>query len=239
MVHFQGFSKTSNLIMSKGEVILNFHGIGNPSRQLTESEVSYWISAERFREIIDLCTFYDGSPFQVKLTFDDGNQSDVEIALPFLLSRKLAAKFMILSNYFDKPGFLSGDAVRDLANAGMTIGTHGLNHVAWPAISEAELRAELDESVAKLELLTGNRITVAGIPFGMYNRRVLAALRQRGFAEVYTSDGGIARSNSWLRPRTSVRSDMSNNDLERLLSGLISWRSELRRRISMKWKAWK
>jgi len=45
------------------------------------------------------------------------------------------------------------------------------------------------------------------VPFGSYDRHVLRNLRRTGVTRVYTSDGGWARSGTWLQARTSIRSE--------------------------------
>jgi hypothetical protein len=55
--------------------------------------------------------------------------------------------------------------------------------------------------------LVGSEVSYAAVPFGSYDRRVLANLRRTGVTRVYTSDGGQARAGAWLQPRTSLRAD--------------------------------
>ncbi|MEX0746107.1 MAG: hypothetical protein WD118_10945, partial [Phycisphaeraceae bacterium] len=73
--------------MNSEAVYINFHGIGAVSRPLDPGEDTVWITAEQFEEILDVL---QGRP-NVYLTFDDGNHSDVEIALPALKRRSMTA----------------------------------------------------------------------------------------------------------------------------------------------------
>ena len=91
----------------------------------------------------------------------------------------------------------------------MTIGSHGINHVAWPKLNDIELENELRASRAQLEDICGHQIIEAGIPFGRYDARVLKALRTAGYTAAWSSDGGTFHRNAFLRPRTSLRGDMT------------------------------
>ena len=95
-----------------------FHGIGTPQRVLEPGEDSYWISRDTFLGVLDRVVDRD----HVRLSFDDGNASDVEFALPALLERGLTATFFVVAGRLDQPGSLSRDDVRRLHDAGMTIG---------------------------------------------------------------------------------------------------------------------
>ena len=65
----------------------------------------------------------------IEITFDDGNASDVEVALPALRERGLAATFFVCAGRIGEPGYLDADQLRELADAGMSVGSHGWDHV--------------------------------------------------------------------------------------------------------------
>src|SRR6478609_7258795 len=107
---------------------LCFHGIGVPAgRALEPHEDSFWVGTDAFDEMLDLIA---RSPW-VRITFDDGNASDAQIALPALLRRGLRASFFVIAGRCDEPGSLSRADVRELARSGMTVGSHGLRHRNW------------------------------------------------------------------------------------------------------------
>ena len=63
----------------------------------------------------------------------------------------------------------------------------------------------LDEARGRLGAVAGTPVDEAALPLGRYDRRVLAALRSRGYRAVHTSDRRRARAGAWLQPRFSVR----------------------------------
>jgi peptidoglycan/xylan/chitin deacetylase (PgdA/CDA1 family) len=181
------------------ELILTFHGLGEPPGSVGDSERDVWIAVEWFEAIVDALP-----QAGVGLAFDDGNASDVESALPALSSRELSARFFVLAGRIGSAGYLSAEDVAELSAAGMKIGSHGRDHRDWRGLTRGELREELVSSRAVLAELAGADITEAACPFGSYDRRVLSTLRATGYQQVFTSDGGTHAVGSWLCSRTTV-----------------------------------
>lgn len=211
---------------------INFHGIGSPGRVLEPGEAPYWISRERFTAILERIVATSRQDDYV-ITFDDGNASDHDIALPALADRGLTAMFMVLSGRIGKAGSLGPAEIRDMQSAGMVIGSHGIAHRAWTTLGAEELRRELVVSKRDLEDICGRPVTSAGIPFGSYNAKVLRAVRLAGYTAAYSSDGGRMNPRAFLRPRTSVREDMDDRDIADILTGNAPLWRRLRRGAGM------
>lgn len=218
--------------MTEQKTGLIFHGIGTPGRELEPGEAPYWVSTVQFEGVLDqICTH--PHPDRFRISFDDGNLSDHDIALPRLLERGLRADFFVLAGRIDTPGSLSADHILALQEAGMTIGSHGVAHLDWRKLDDAALHVELADSRAALEAICGQPITTAGIPFGSYDARVLRALRQAGYSVAYSSDRGPMNPAAFLRPRTSVQGAMSTSDIAAILAGKMPTLRRLRRMIGM------
>jgi peptidoglycan/xylan/chitin deacetylase (PgdA/CDA1 family) len=179
---------------------LTFHGVGAPPRELEPGEADVWVSREQFLAHLDSVAGRD----DVRITFDDGNASDVELALPELLQRDLRATFFIVAGRLGEPGFLDADGVRELAGAGMGIGCHGMRHRPWRGLGDDALGEEVVEAKSILEKVVERPLTEAACPFGSYDRRVLRTLRNAGYRHAYTSDRGTADSRGFLQARNSV-----------------------------------
>jgi peptidoglycan/xylan/chitin deacetylase (PgdA/CDA1 family) len=216
---------------------LLFHGVGTPGRDLEPGEAPYWISVERFEKILDQVIRLP-DPSRIQISFDDGNASDHDIALPRLLDRGLRADFFVLSGRIGQSGSLSQEQVRALAEAGMGVGSHGIAHRDWRRISAAELKEEITGSRQAIEGLLGHSITTAGIPFGSYDARVLSALRRAGYTVAYSSDRGTMNPQAFLRPRTSVQARMTDADIAVILSGKMPPGRRLRRAMGMLRRKW-
>jgi peptidoglycan/xylan/chitin deacetylase (PgdA/CDA1 family) len=189
---------------TRGETVANlcFHGIGTPRRELEPGEDRYWVRQGRFLTILDdLATW----PVPVKISFDDGNRSDLDIALPALAERGLRADFFVLAGRLSAAGSLDTDGVRELHAHGMGVGTHGMVHHSWRRLDAPARNTELVRAREHLAGLIGAPVDTAACPLGRYDRRLLSELRRLGYRRVYTSDRRLARAAAWLQPRFSVR----------------------------------
>ncbi|BCH27563.1 glycosyl transferase [Mesorhizobium sp. L-8-10] len=217
--------------------VLNFHGIGTPGRPLDPGEGDYWISADRFRSVLDRIADHPQRDC-LSLTFDDGNLSDLSIAAPELERRGLGARFFVLTGRIGRSGSLGRGDIGSLIDGGMCIGSHGVAHRDWAGVSHGELQEELNQSKAVLEDICGEPVRSAAIPFGRYNAGVLAALRAAGYKEAYSSDGGVMDTTAFVRPRTSIRRDTTDEKVDRILAGHLAPARLLRRTVAMSVKRW-
>lgn len=179
-----------------------FHGVGVPDSGIDPETAEYFVSRDVFLTILDELAERP----EVDLTFDDGYASDVDVALPALAERGLSARFFPLAGRLGTPGHVDTAGVRALADAGMTIGSHGMRHRSWRGMDARAEDEELTQARSVIADAAGAPITSVACPFGDYDRRVLAALRGHGYTQVFTSDRRRARTGDWLQPRYSVRS---------------------------------
>jgi peptidoglycan/xylan/chitin deacetylase (PgdA/CDA1 family) len=182
-----------------------FHGIGTPNRELEPGERKYWVSTDQFEEMLG----YLAEAPDVQLSFDDGNASDAEIALPALAARDLRAAFFPVAARIGRTGSVDRDGLRALVRHGMDVGSHGMQHRSWRRLTDADLDEELVLARELIAEEAGAVVDTAACPLGDYDRRVLARLRKLGYSRVFTSDRCAARPASWLQPRYSVTEDDS------------------------------
>jgi peptidoglycan/xylan/chitin deacetylase (PgdA/CDA1 family) len=216
-------------------VNLTFHGVGPHARILGAGEQEVWLTLPRFHAVLDAVAERQ----DVAISFDDGNVSDVEYALPALRARGLDATFFVVADRLDVPGFLSRSDLHDLQAAGMTIGCHGMRHRPWRGLDRRGLEEELVASRAMLEEVVEAPVTRASCPFGAYDRRVLTALRRCGYGRVYTSDGGTCAPDAWLQARNSVRWWEGTDLLELIARQERRPRTRLSRRATLAAKRWR
>lgn len=219
------------MIGSKQAIGVLFHGIGTPGRPLDPGEAAYWISVAEFETVLDRIA---ASPHRkrIRLSFDDGNASDHDIALPRLLARGLTADFFVLSGRIGSAGSLSAVQIRALLAAGMGIGSHGMLHLDWQRLDDAALDTEVAGSRGAIERATGQSVITAGIPFGSYDDRVLAALHRAGYVAAYSSDRGLMDEGAFLRPRNSVRGGMRPGQIRLLVEGRLDFARRLYRAVA-------
>lgn len=218
-------------------VVVNvlFHGIGSPSPGVDPDAVGYFISTDFFYAVLDELTKRPDT----RISFDDGYTSDVEIALPALKERGLTATFFPLAGFLGKRGYADADGVRALAEAGMTIGSHGMRHRSWRSLDAAATAEEFVAARSALAESAGNPITTVACPFGLYDRGVLAQLRKHGYSRVYTSDRRRAQADAWRQARYSVvRSDSLRSVREQILAS-PPVRERVRNATAARVKAWR
>lgn len=199
------------------QLILNFHGIGECTRPYEPDERPYWLAPTEFETILDVALEH-AEENQISYTFDDGNRSDLTIALPALSRRGLQGRFFVLSEKINQPGYLTSNDLHALVDAGMIIGTHGAGHRDWRRVSNTMLEAEIFAARKTISEVINQQVDEASIPFGSYDRRVVQCLRRAGYRTVYSSDGGMARDNAWFKPRETIQAKTTLAALSSLLS---------------------
>ena len=93
---------------------------------------------------------------------------------------------------------LSAAEVRALAEAGITIGSHGVSHDALVLLTPEALAHELSESKWRLEEWTGRPVAWLAYPHGEFSAAVVEATRRAGYRGAVTTiealnDGGQDR----------------------------------------------
>lgn len=189
---------------------LTFHGIGDPVVPLAEGEGRYFVPRSAYEDTIaSLSGIEAAHGVRIHVTFDDGNLSDWQFGLPALVKAGRKARFFVLAGRIGKQGYLSGDQIREMQAAGMAIGTHGWDHVDWRRLDAAGRQREWLDARRRIEDETGTPVDHAAIPFGAFDKEVLAGLKQAGYARVYTSTAGLALEGAWFCPRWSVTEGFS------------------------------
>ena len=154
----------------------------------------------------------------IRLTFDDGNASDYAVALTELLARGLRATFFVVAGRIDQPHFLTSAAIRELLDAGMDVQSHGMQHRVWRGLDAARLDMELVRARAVIEDVVARPVDEVAIPYCLYDRRVLRALRKADYRHVFTCDGGPADPGAWLQARSQISSGDDGRKVDEIVS---------------------
>jgi peptidoglycan/xylan/chitin deacetylase (PgdA/CDA1 family) len=119
---------------------------------------------------------------------------------------------------------LNVDELRQLAQAGMTIGAHTMSHPVLSQCSEDEARREMKESKAAIERVLEQPVWAFAYPFGnpttMGEREVNLAW-EAGFecAFLNVAGGASERAQPFALSRTHVRADMNMAEFEAHITG--------------------
>ena len=92
--------------------------------------------------------------------------------------------------------FMSWDQVREMAHAGMTIGSHTATHAVLASLSDAAQRRELDASRQRIGEVVGSRPDLLAYPVG--GREAFTAITKRlardsGYRAAFSHWGGLNR----------------------------------------------
>ncbi len=135
----------------------------------------------------------DGPEHPVVITFDDGNRSDHEHALPILVANGFTATFFITGNRVGRPDGLDESQIRDLCAAGMEVGSHGMTHRFLAELSVGEQEDECRRSRDVLTGVTGSPVRFFSLPGGRSSTDTFHVLRSLSYTAVCTSVFGYNR----------------------------------------------
>jgi peptidoglycan/xylan/chitin deacetylase (PgdA/CDA1 family) len=177
-------------------VVLVYHGLGRPDEarllitpERLEAQIRYlqrrgytFVTAEEL----------DGEPARATaaLTFDDGFRSWLTDVAPLLERLGVRGTFYVSTGLLgqqhpqvsgDEGRLLDADDAKALSEAGMELGSHALTHRDLRALHDDELAAELQESKAAVEKITGRPCRTIAYPYGLYDDRVTEAAAAAGY----------------------------------------------------------
>jgi peptidoglycan/xylan/chitin deacetylase (PgdA/CDA1 family) len=187
---------------------LMYHEIELPGRALCEAEpgyVRYAVTEPDFRAHVDalkaggflgvsvgemIAQARVSSGRSVAVTFDDGCETDLLVALPVLRTAGFNATSYVTVEHLGRRGYLTAAQLRELADLGCEIGSHGMTHRFLSDLSADEIRSELAGSKDRLEQIVQRPVVHFSCPGGRWDGRVADAGRDAGYASVATSRVG-------------------------------------------------
>lgn len=154
-------------------------------------------------------------------TFDDGSISDFKVGFPGLMDRGIKATFFITVENIGLSGYTTITHLREMAETGMEIGSHGLTHQYLITMIRNEAIREIRESKDRLEQAIGMRV-VSFAPVGGHYRKWMEHFAYetgyRAFATMIPgrTNGGEDRV---LLRRNHIQSHHDSEYLSRLIKG--------------------
>jgi peptidoglycan/xylan/chitin deacetylase (PgdA/CDA1 family) len=173
----------------------------------------------------------------VGLTFDDGYTNVLETALPVLRRHGFGATSYIISdrlggtNEWDEGPvwqLMTADQVRELAAAGIEIGSHAATHLRLAGASPSQLAAEVSDSRISLGALLGTEIRGFAYPYGSMDAAARRAVRDAGYEYACAVEATTAEIGLMALPRLYVgeQDDARRMAVKKLLyRGRIALRS--------------
>jgi peptidoglycan/xylan/chitin deacetylase (PgdA/CDA1 family) len=179
----------------------------------------------------------------VVLTFDDGCRCFRDHALPELSARGMTATLFAVSgalggtNRWDeadgerREDLLGAADLRELAAAGIEIGSHGRHHRDLSACTEDELHEEIEGSRSDLEGVLGAPVRTFGDPDGRRTPRAATLARAAGYLAAVSihRHPGARPGDPWALPRMIVNPGESRFERRLKAGGLYPLWSRLPR----------
>lgn len=199
--------------------ILTYHNIGTPPAGTTHRGL--YLHPDKFRRHLDILanagyrgvSMDEGLPHLrgerrgriAIITFDDGYVDNLELAAPALRQHGFSATCYLVAdriggfNAWDsdvlgvrKP-LMDGAAIREWLALGMGVGSHTRTHPRLSLLDPGRQAQEIGSSKSALEDRIGVAIRHFCYPYGDYDDRCVAAVREAGYATAVTTDRGRVR----------------------------------------------
>ena len=127
------------------------------------------------------------------LTFNCAwDENDIPQLLRLLEQEKIKATFFLVGQWIEQ----YPDSVRQIAAAGHEIGNHSYSHVDFVGAGEETIRQQMEKTDALVQELTGVKPTLARVPSGSYDSRVIRLLRQQGYEVIQWDVDSV----DWKKP---------------------------------------
>lgn len=161
----------------------------------------------------------------VVITFDDGYRDNYENAFPLLKARSMQATIFVVTDFIDegRPAYLTWEMAREMLAAGISIESHGRNHVSLANKDDDYLVWQALGSLETIEYELGVRPRFVSYPAGEYDQRTIDVFRSANYWAGFTTRQGAKLDNQQLfeLPRIRVRNTTTPDELIRLLS--LDW----------------
>ena len=155
------------------------------------------------------------------ITFDDGEENNYSEALPVLRRFRMPGVFFIISGNIDQIGWMKEHQIKELAQAGMEIGSHSVSHRFLSNLPETDLRDELSNSKKSLEHASGEEVLSLALPGGRGSQMVRLHGYENGYEFLATSEPGINQDgfDPFKIQRWTMTESLSDRKLRSILTG--------------------
>jgi peptidoglycan/xylan/chitin deacetylase (PgdA/CDA1 family) len=162
------------------------------------------------------------------ITFDDGYEETLRLAMPLLEARSLPATVFVVSGLIggkaiwneEPQQLLTRTQLLDLHSSGIFIGSHGRTHRRLSTLGPDAMHYELQGSRQELEHLLGTPVRFLAYPHHDLDSRVAAAAAKAGYAG---AAGGRAGRHERFNLHRIDAGRMSPRQIMLHVSGIHRW----------------
>jgi peptidoglycan/xylan/chitin deacetylase (PgdA/CDA1 family) len=174
--------------------------------------------------------------YSIVLTFEDGFEDFYTVAARQLAQRQLPATAFVITDraYGRLPpngeSFLSWDQIRELASAGVEIGSHTCSHPRLPDLSPEDVIRELADSRVAIKENLGTTDIPLSFPHGRTTDSISHLAQTLGYSCSITTRLGPNDGDADLSQlnRTTIASDDELPTFAARVSGFTWWMTKLR-----------
>jgi peptidoglycan/xylan/chitin deacetylase (PgdA/CDA1 family) len=167
-----------------------------------------------------------GAAGRGSISFDDGLAKTMRGAVAMLLDRSIPCSVYVATGLLGRPHpdvrgelIASAEEIRELAQAGVEIGAHSVDHVALTGLGHDAALEQMRRSRATLEDLLGSPVTSMAYPFGALDEQTIALAREAGY-EVACACSGAGPWRAMSLPREPVHASATPLRLRLKMAGL-------------------
>ncbi|MBC2165273.1 polysaccharide deacetylase family protein [Listeria booriae] len=141
----------------------------------------------------------------IVITFDDGYQDNYTNAYPILKKYGLKANIFVITDKIAKNNHFDEAALKEMSNNGIEMQSHTVHHQELNTLTYSQQLAELKDSKATLEQLTGKKVNTICYPVGRYNEDTKRAAEAAGYTMGFTTQPGKANKKDGMYTLPRVR----------------------------------
>ncbi|WP_211345691.1 polysaccharide deacetylase family protein [Paraflavitalea soli] len=125
----------------------------------------------------------------IMLTFDDTDLEQFTVAKPEMDKHGFKGVFFVMTVSLGRPRYMSKEQVKELSDAGNTIGSHTWDHHNVKQYQGQDWVTQIEKPSKQLEAITGKPISYFAYPFGLWNPQAIPQLKQRGMIAAFQLSG--------------------------------------------------
>ena len=137
------------------------------------------VSLSDLRSYLDESTVLPPKPLSI--TFDDGYKEFYDIAWPALKEFGYTAAEFITVAQVGYGAYLSWPQIKEMDRAGITFGSHTVNHPYLKGLAPEDLAWQLEESKRQLDAHLAKPVIWFNYPFGAFDETVIEAVQLAGY----------------------------------------------------------
>jgi peptidoglycan/xylan/chitin deacetylase (PgdA/CDA1 family) len=134
----------------------------------------------------------------IVLTFDDGWEVQYDAVFPVLKQYKIPATFFVMPGFHElQEGYMNWDQIIEIADFGMEVESHTINHADLPLLARRDWGAVLAEVVISKQILEERlerTLRYFDYPLGRHNEEIVQLVQDVGYEAAVIIGPGVHQS---------------------------------------------